>query len=491
MAKLKRKPVPLAEGQKEIYRSYRVELNPTKEQVKTFSLWCEARRLCFNFANGYLMDVYKYNQDVTDYNKVIDERLAKLGQPVIKSARFKKTKEKEETPDIKAPKPPDSWGCNEVTRVHNDEVIDDQKKSYMIYPTSFSLDHMLREESKKPYFRERVGIFSSEIIGRTLKSLCDSWSSFRARRASIFKKYEAIQNLTSRDKKRRKLELDRCKPPHFIKKGESTSFQIKDIRAYKECIDIPLIAGIALKEHGYVPTSNVKFSFATIFTEIGRWYASVSSAEPYTLAKKIDDTLGVDLGVRNTVSTSSGFEGTVQKTTKREWNKLKRLDRATSRKRKFSKNWHKAMNEKRRFEQHLRNRRTDQARKIAAKVVAPVAGVIPFNHIKFEDLYIEGMAKFKGMGKTIHGAIMAKVRDKIVIRAEREDIPVELIDRFYPSTQLCHCCGTVNKSIKLGQSVFKCVNPKCGNVDDRDHNASINIKECMQMSNRKLVKNYA
>ena len=48
------------------------------------------------------------------------------------------------------------------------------------------------------------------------------------------------------------------------------------------------------------------------------------------------------------------------------------------------------------------------------------------------------------------------------------------IDKFYPSSKTCSCCGNINKELKLSDRIYEC--PQCGMVLDRDYNASINIK---------------
>lgn len=51
-----------------------------------------------------------------------------------------------------------------------------------------------------------------------------------------------------------------------------------------------------------------------------------------------------------------------------------------------------------------------------------------------------------------------------------------LVDRHYPSTQICSCCGKRNTDIKLSDRTFKC--DKCGLVIDRDDNSGINLRNC-------------
>ena len=53
------------------------------------------------------------------------------------------------------------------------------------------------------------------------------------------------------------------------------------------------------------------------------------------------------------------------------------------------------------------------------------------------------------------------------------NIPVIVTDRFFPSSKLCSCCGTIKKDLKLSNRIYKCA---CGNVIDRDYQAALNLK---------------
>jgi putative transposase len=52
---------------------------------------------------------------------------------------------------------------------------------------------------------------------------------------------------------------------------------------------------------------------------------------------------------------------------------------------------------------------------------------------------------------------------------------VVVVDRFYPSTQLCHVCGLKNAALTLSDRTWQC--PHCGTVHDRVLNAALNIRD--------------
>jgi len=55
-------------------------------------------------------------------------------------------------------------------------------------------------------------------------------------------------------------------------------------------------------------------------------------------------------------------------------------------------------------------------------------------------------------------------------------IELRQVDRFYPSSKLCHNCGCLKTDLKLSDRVFKC---DCGYIEDRDFNASLNLRDAI------------
>ena len=92
--------------------------------------------------------------------------------------------------------------------------------------------------------------------------------------------------------------------------------------------------------------------------------------------------------------------------------------------------------------------------------------------IVLEDLNIQGMMKNKHLSKAIQEQSLYEFRRQIQYKAEWNNIEVVVVDRFYPSSKTCSCCGKIKKDLKLKDRIFEC---SCGFVIDRDINASINL----------------
>jgi putative transposase len=90
-----------------------------------------------------------------------------------------------------------------------------------------------------------------------------------------------------------------------------------------------------------------------------------------------------------------------------------------------------------------------------------------------EDLNERGLARTK-LAKSVHDASMCMVRRQLQYKGQWYGVHVVVVDRFYPSTQLCHVCGFRNQALTLHDRTWTC--PRCGTDHDRDLNAAINVK---------------
>lgn len=92
------------------------------------------------------------------------------------------------------------------------------------------------------------------------------------------------------------------------------------------------------------------------------------------------------------------------------------------------------------------------------------------------NLDIKGMLKDETKAKAISEAAWYTLREYLTYKAEEDDIEVVLADKYFPSSQLCNCCGYKNNQVKdLNIRTWVC--PECGVDHDRDLNAALNLKD--------------
>ena len=94
--------------------------------------------------------------------------------------------------------------------------------------------------------------------------------------------------------------------------------------------------------------------------------------------------------------------------------------------------------------------------------------------ICIEDLNVSGMMKNKHLSKAVQQQGFYEFRRQIEYKSAWNNIPVIIADRFFPSSKLCSCCGSIKKDLKLSDRIYRC---ECGNIIDRDFQAALNLKQ--------------
>ena len=115
--------------------------------------------------------------------------------------------------------------------------------------------------------------------------------------------------------------------------------------------------------------------------------------------------------------------------------------------------------------------RTDYVKKTIAEIVKTK----PL-FITIEDINVSGMMKNRHLSKAVASQKFYEFRSRLKAKCVENGIELRIVDRFYPSSKLCHCCGLTRKDLKLSDRIYRC---PCGYVEDRDFNASLNLRDAV------------
>ena len=183
--------------------------------------------------------------------------------------------------------------------------------------------------------------------------------------------------------------------------------------------------------------------------------------------EKTNKTIGIDLGLKDFLITSEGYKYKNNRYTKTYAKKLKIQQQHLSRKEKGSKKYEEQRLKVARLHKKITNSRVDNLHKISTDLIKK------YDTIILEDLNIKGMVKNHKLSKHISDASWGTFISFLEYKAKWHDKEILKVDRFFPSSKTCNCCGYINQNLKLDMREWIC--PSCNTNLDRDINASKNI----------------
>ena len=310
--------------------------------------------------------------------------------------------------------------------------------------------------------------------------------------------YAWIKEVSSKAVKRSLEHADRAFRRFFKKEGGFPKFKKKhhsDVKMYfvktdskttiwceRHRIKIPTIGWIKIKEKGYIPTtqSGCVIKSGSVSERAGRYYVSVLAEVPDEQHTPCTDKgIGIDLGIKELAIVSNGnIYRNINKTAKikKMEKKLRREQRRLSRKYENkkkgntqSKNIQKQLLKVQKCHQRLEQKRTDYINQVIHEIVKTKP-----SYITVEDLNISGMMKNRHLSKAVASQKLNEFLVKLKWKCKLEGIELRQVDRWYPSSKRCHCCGRIKSDLKLSDRIFRC---SCGYVADRDYNASLNLRD--------------
>jgi putative transposase len=200
----------------------------------------------------------------------------------------------------------------------------------------------------------------------------------------------------------------------------------------------------------------------------GEYFLSILVDSDEILTKsKTDKVIGIDLGIKDFIVTSDNTKFPNIKSIRNNEVKLKKLQRELSRKKVGSNNRNKTRIRLAKFHQKLSNIKQNYLHEV-------VNTLINENQvICIEDLNVSGMLKNHNLSKSIQELSLGEFKRILDYKCDWYGRYLITIDRYYPSSKLCSCCGFKNDNLTLKDREWKC--PQCGTIHDRDYNASLNI----------------
>ncbi len=282
---------------------------------------------------------------------------------------------------------------------------------------------------------------------------------------------QALRNLDSAYKSffQKNGSFPKFKSAKRSRKSYSTINQNGTVTVFGNAVKLPKVGLVRAKIHR-TPGCEWKLKSATISMDSdGKFYASVlfeyeSSVSP---VQKLDNTVGLDYKSDGLYMDSNGNVGSNHKYFRESHDKLAKLQRSLKHKTIGSMNYRKQQLRINRLHKHIACQRIDNLHKLSTKIANS------YDVVCVESLNMRSMSnKAFGHGKSTmdngYGMFLNMLEYKLSDRGKH----FVRVDKWYPSTQLCSCCGS-RKKLALNERVYKC---SCGLNINRDLNSAINIR---------------
>ncbi len=277
---------------------------------------------------------------------------------------------------------------------------------------------------------------------------------------------QAYKNFFDSVKGKRKGQ--RVKPPRFKKRKSKQSarftkagFSIKGNKVY--------LAKIGNLETVWSrPLPSQPSSVTVIKDAADRYFLSfVVEIEPIVLLPS-HKSIGIDLGIKTFATLSNGEKIDAPKPLKKKLKRVKKLNRRLSRKTKSSKRREKARKRLAKLHAKVADTRTDFLHKLSTRLIRENQAIV------LEDLNTSGMMKNRKLSRAISDLGWSTFRQFLEAKAEKYGRDFRVIDRWEPTSQVCHCCKARFGKLDLSVRTWTCMN--CDTTHDRDVNAAINIQ---------------
>ena len=287
---------------------------------------------------------------------------------------------------------------------------------------------------------------------------------------------DAFKNRFSKSRKKNN-GFPKFKSAKHSRKSYTTNNQHGTVALTDNSIRLPKIGFVKAVIHRK-PDDSWLIKSATVSQESdGKYYISVLfeyDAPVNTYIADKTNAIGLDYASDGLYVDNNGNVGTNHKYYRESHNKLAKAQRRLSRMRGSKKNevksnnYIKQLRKVNKIHRHIANQRLDNLHKVSTEI-ANQYDIVCVESLNMKSMSNKGFGNGKATLDNGYGMFLSMLKYKL---AERNKYLVK-VDKWFPSSQICHCCGTVHPEMKdLALRKMTC---DCGLTISRDQNAAINI----------------
>ena len=285
---------------------------------------------------------------------------------------------------------------------------------------------------------------------------------------------QSLRNLDQAFK--RVFKVKGVKSPKFKKKGIKDSFYLDgSIKIDGNRIKLPKFGWLKCSEN--LPGCQVKNVVVSRHSEY--WFVSFKTEHQPTITPKVQEKIGVDLGIKTLATMSDGSESPTVRAYRKYLRKLRKAQHEVSKKfikeaKKQSNNYYKAKKKVAKIHYRIACLRKDALHKLTSNLAKNHGQII------IEDLNIKGMSKNHKLASAILDGGFYEFRRQLEYKTCWYGSKVTIANRYYPSSKICSRCGSIKDKLSLSERIYIC--EVCGLELNRDLNAAINLENYQENS---------
>ena len=351
---------------------------------------------------------------------------------------------------------------------------------YRIFPTETQKDQLQR------YFGVNRLVFNLGLETKTVAYASNKKSISKydliKQLPALKKEFDYIKECPSQVLQHSLINLDTAYQNFFKGRGQFPKFKNRyskqsitfpqgyEISFKDSTLKLPKLKEIAIDYHREFKGIPKRITLTKTIT--GKYFVSILVDNQKEIPKKkpinIKTSVGLDFGIKDLVITSDGVVYENKNFFKSQQKRLRVEQRSLARKVKGSNNREKQKLVVALLHEKIQNQRTDYLHKISTELIHK------YDTIILEDLGVSNMVKNHCLAKAISDMGWRELRTMFEYKSEWYGKNIKTIGRFKPSSKICSQCGNIKHDLKLSDRIYNC--EKCGFSEDRDKNASNNIK---------------
>ena len=237
-------------------------------------------------------------------------------------------------------------------------------------------------------------------------------------------------------------------------------------------VKLPKLGSVRIKCHRQILNNEIIKSATISKTPTNKYFISILveyEKDIPQLNLNKENSLGLDYSSSSFYVDSQGNEANYPRYYRLLEDKLTKESRKLSRMQKGSNNRNKQRLKVAKIHEKISNCRKDFCHKLSHKLSEE------FDYICLEDINLHGLAQTLHLGKSTNDNGFGMFRQFLSYKMFEKGKQLNKIDKWFPSSKTCHCCGSVNKDLTLNDRIWIC--PSCGETIYRDINAALNIRD--------------